>query len=397
MFFNNERKRVEKRGLDMKILNEQILRTQIRKTIENDIREEKVGGVAVAVMQNGKTIYQDCFSNEKLGVNVTESTMFRLASMTKPITTVAVLMLVDRGMLSLDMPIFQILPEFENMYIGRLHENNIENVSLAKTQITIRHLLSHCSGLGSGPVGDVIRMNIPANERTSLKKVTEYYAQNPLDFEPATKQFYSGIHAFDVLARIVEIVSQMPFDEFLKKEIFEPLHMSDTTFEPTKEQWERMIPLHNYVDGKSSIAYFPENTVFGGIPTSCCCGGAGLAATLEDYKKFAHMLLNKGNANGKQLVSKNLIDEMSTPQLPKSIMGGQVIWGLGVRIVVDEAYADLPVGAYGWSGACGTHFWIDPENNITAIYLKNSVYDGGSGAKTARQFEKDVNSALTNM
>lgn len=378
----------------MRVLNEQILKEQIEKTIITDIQEGKVGGAAVAVMQNGRTIYQNCFDNEKMGIHVSNNTMFRLASMTKPITTVAVLILVDRGLLDLDMEVSRFIPEFSQMYIGQVCEGEVRNAAPAKTPITIRHLLSHCSGLGSGPVGDVIRTKIPVSERTSLKKVTKYYAQNPLDFEPFTKQFYSGIHAFDVLARIVEIVSEMPFDEFLKKEIFIPLNMSDTTFAPTKEQWDRMIPLHNYVDGQGVVAYFPENTVFGGIPASCCCGGAGLASTLEDYKKFADMLLNKGSVNGKQLVSSNLICEMATPQLPKTIMGGQVIWGLGVRIVVSEAYQDLPVGSYGWSGACGTHFWIDPENNITGIYLKNSIYDGGSGAKTARQFEKDVNAAL---
>lgn len=391
VFIIDERK---VKGSSMKLLNEKVLAEHIEKTISSDIREGKVGGASVAVMQNGKTVYQKHFSSESIGVCVSDQTMFRLASMTKPITTVAVLMLVDRGLLDLDTKVSELIPEFGQMYIGRMQDRKIENVTLAKTPITVRHLLSHCSGLGSGVVGDYIRNQIPLSERTSLEKVTAYYAQNPLDFEPATRQFYSGIHGFDVLARIVEIVSGISFDVFLAREIFEPLNMTDTTFLPTKEQWDRMIPLHNYVDGVASIAHFPENTVFGGIPTSCCCGGAGLASTLDDYKKFANMLLRKGNADGKQLVSEKLITELATPQLSKKIMGGDVIWGLGVRIVVSENYKDLPVGAYGWSGACGTHFWVDPENDIVAIYMKNSVYDGGSGAKTARQFEKDVNAAL---
>lgn len=378
----------------MRILNEQILQEQIERTILADIQEGKVGGAAVAVMQNGNTVYQKCFSNEKMGIRVTDSTMFRLASMTKPITTVAILILVDRGLLDLDMPVAKFVPEFSQMYIGEMCGDEVKIVSLAKTTITIRHLLSHCSGLGSGPVGDFVRDKIPVSERTSLKKVTEYYSQNPLDFEPYTKQFYSGIHGFDVLARIIEIVSGMTFDKFLEKEIFIPLNMFDTTFAPTDEQWNRMIPLHNYVDGSGIIAYFPEKTVFGGIPTSCCSGGSGLASTLEDYKKFADMLLHYGTVNGKQLVHEKLICEMATPQLPRTIMGGDMIWGLGVRVIVSDHYADLPIGAYGWSGACGTHFWVDPKNNIVAIYMKNSIYDGGAGAKTARQFERDVNAAL---
>lgn len=378
----------------MRILNEQVLKKQIEKTITTDIQDGKIGGAAVAVMQDGKLIYQGDFSNEGLGINITNKTMFRLASMTKPITTVAVLILVDRGILDLDMPVSRFIPEFSQMYIGQLCGDTVKNVAPAKTPITIRHLLSHCSGVGSGPVGDFVRNKIPASERTSLKKVVEYYAQNPLDFEPFTRQFYSGTHAFDVLGRIVEIVTNTPFDKFLQKEIFEPLNMMDTTFAPSEEQWKRMVPMHNYAEGKANIVQLPANTIFGGIPTSCCTAGAGLASTLEDYKKFADMLLHKGNVNGRQLISEQMICEMSTPQLPKTIMGGNMIWGLGVRVIVSEAYADLPVGAYGWSGALGSHFWIDPMNKIAAIYMKNSMYDGGAGAKTAQAFEKDVNAAL---
>ncbi len=378
----------------MNVLNKDVLEKQLENTIISDIQKGTIGGAAVAVMQNGKTVYQNCFGNDKLGVNVTENTLFRLASMTKPITTVAVLLLVERGLLDLDMKVSRFIPEFAQMYIGEKQGNEVKNVVLATTPITLRHLLSHSSGVGSGVVGDFVRDNIPATDRTSLKKVVEYYSQNPLDFEPATKQFYSGVHAFDVLARIVEIVSAMPYDEFLKKEIFEPLGMLDTTFAPTAEQWNRMIPMHNYVDDKAVIANLPENTIFGGIPTSCCCGGAGLASTLNDYKKFADMLLHKGVSGNTQLISEKMITQMATPQLSKSLMGGPVVWGLGVRIVIDESYVDLPVGSYGWSGAYGTHFWVDPENNITAIYLKNSFYDGGAGAITAKQFEKDVKKAL---
>lgn len=380
----------------MQVLDKAMLGKCLEETILADVKEGKVGGVAVAVMQNGDTVYQNCFGNEQLGIHVTENTMFRLASMTKPITTAAILLLIDKGLIDLDMQVSRFIPGFEQMYIGEVCGDEVRNITPAKTSITIRHLLSHSSGLGSGPVGVAVSNKFPAAERVSLEKVVEYYSRNPLDFEPYTKQFYSAIHGFDVLARIVEIVAGMPFDEFLRKEIFMPLGMTDTTFAPTDEQWKRMIPMHNYAEaeGQGKIAVFSDNTVFGNIPTSCCCGGAGLASTLIDYKKFASMLLNKGRVQGKQLISEELICQMSTPQVPKSIMNGHVIWGLGVRIVVSEYYKDLPIGSYGWSGAYGSHFWVDPTNNITAIYLKNSLYDGGSGAKTARRFEQVVNQSL---
>ena len=378
----------------MRKLDRDLLKKTIEETVRTDIQAGRVGGVAVAVMQEGRTVYEDCFGNEELGICVKEDTVFRMASMTKPITAVAVLILVDRGLIQLDCEVSEFIPEFAQMQIGQIKDGKAVSVTPAKTAITIRHLLSHGSGVGSGPVGDYVRTAILPKERTSLKKVVDYYAQNPLDFEPGSRQYYSGIHGYDTLARVVEVVADMPFAEFLQKEIFEPLGMADTTFAPTEEQWSRMIPLHSYTNERASIVYFPEGTIFGGIPTSCCCGGAGLASTLSDYKKFADMLLHNGKGNGKQIISEALVKEMATPQLPKTRLGDTSLWGLGVRIVSTESYGDLPVGSFGWSGACGTHFWVDPENQIVGVYLKNSMYDGGSGAKTARQFEKDVARAL---
>ena len=381
----------------MDVLNEKILKDRIETTVLSDIESGRVGGVAVAVMQDGKTVYQDFFGDERIGIHVSECTLFRLASMTKPITAAAIMLLIDRGALELDTPISQFISEFSQMNVGQICQNKIEITSPVKTSITIRHLLSHSSGLGSGPLGDYLRANLPAAERKNLAQVVEYYAKNPLDFEPFTSQAYSGVHAFDVLARIVEIVSGMPYDMFLEKEIFSPLGMADTTFSPTEEQWTRMIPMHSYENGIGRTEEFPENSIFEGIPTTCFCGGAGLASTLHDYKQFASMLLNYGSFEGRQLISEKMIQEMVTPQLPPAIMSGQEVWGLSVRVITEASYVDLPCGAFGWSGAYGTHFWVDPVNKITAIYLKNSRYDGGSGAATARRFEQDVNAALSRL
>lgn len=379
----------------MHVLNEIILREQIEQTIGSDIESGKVGGVAVSVMQNGKTIYQACFDDLKNDVHVSEHTLFRMASMTKPITAVAVLMLVDRGLLDLDMPVSQFIPDFAQMNIGQIVQDKIELLAPAKIPITIRQLLSHSSGLGSGPVGDRIRAGIPQDEGKTLAQAVKYYARNPLDFEPSTAQSYSGVHAFDVLARIVEIVSGTPYDTFLKKELFSPLGMVDTTFAPTDEQWKRVIPMHSYINGKGVTVDFPENSLFDDVPTTRFCGGAGLASTLSDYKKFADMLLHYGAADGQQLIREKIIREMATPQVPPAIMPGPEVWGLGVRVITDPSYMDLPCGSFGWSGAYGTHFWVDPENRIVAVYLKNSRYDGGSGALTARCFEQDVAASFT--
>ena len=378
----------------MRALNLEVLRAGIEATSQADIQSGRVGGIAIAVMQNGETVYQGYFADENLGMDVTEHTLFRLASMTKPITTVAVLKLAEMGKITLDDPVFRYIPEFEHMNVGRRNGDEIEIVGPAKTQMTIRHLLTHTSGLGSGEVGQLLAERFPFTERKSLVYNVQHYAQCPLDFEPYTKQTYSGSFAFDVLAHIVEIAAEIPFGEFLKKEVLEPLEMFDTCFAPTKEQWGRMIPMHDYKDGKGILADYPEDSVFMGVPTSCCSGGTALASTLSDYKKFGDMLLHYGCMGGKRIIGESWIREMAKEQLPASLMSGVRNWGLGVRVVTADLKNVLPCGSFGWSGALGSHFWVDPENKIVAIYMKNSLYDGGAGSKTGRQFEKDVCAAL---
>ena len=231
-------------------------------------------------------------------------------------------------------------------------------------------------------------------EQSCLREAVEHYSRSALDFEPFSAQFYSAIFGFDVLARIVEIVSGMQYNDFIRENILEPLGMDDTTFTPTDEQRGRLIPMHDYVDGKAVAVDFPVGGMFEGLPLAYFMGGAGLAATMSDYSRFADMLLNYGEYNGKRIISRELVEAMGTPHVPHEIMPYSERWGLGVRVIVDDEYKRLPVGSYGWSGAYGTHFWVDPENKITAIYMKNSRFDGGSGAETAAHFEEDVTNSF---
>lgn len=370
----------------MQILDVSKLRRNIEATVLPDLKSGRVGGVALAVSQYGKICYENYLGNTSIGIPVAEDTMFRLASMTKPVTAVAVLLLKDRGLINLDQLVEEFLPEYNEMQVGRVQDGKMEILGKAESPITIRQLLTHSSGLGSGPVGDEVGAHFPVRERVSLEKVVGHYAKHPLDFQPGTAQAYSALYAFDVLARIVEITTGEAYASFLEREILKPLGMMNTTFAPSKEQWERMIPMHNYEGGAGKAVDFPEGSLFEGIPTCCCCAGAGLASTLQDYMRFAEMLLH----GGRPLLQEHTVREMATPQLPDAIMHGQEVWGLGVRVIVSEAYRDLPCGAFGWSGAYGTHFWVDPVNQITAVYMKNSRYDGGAGAYTSRRFEQAV-------
>ena len=152
--------------------------------------------------------------------------------------------------------------------------------------------------------------------------------------------------------------------------------------------------MHDYRDGKAQVAQTTEGCVFGNYPTTHALAGAGLVSTIDDYKNFVTMLLDGGVFKGRRILSQEMIDQMATPQIKDPIQKGRSLWGLGVRVIVDEKDI-LPLGTFGWSGAYGTHFWIDPENNILAIYMKNSRFDGGSHAVTGRNFELDVYSALS--
>ena len=340
----------------MRVLNQEKLARTIEATLRKDMESCKVGAAAMVVRQRGKIVYQGFF-----GENVTEKTLFRLASMTKPVTAVAIMHLVDKGLVKVEEPIETYLPGF------------------AGKGITVEHLLTHSSGLGSRELGDEQHAKRPRESTESLEAAIAYYQTLPLAFEPGTAPDYSPVFGFDVLGRIVEVVSGMKYDRFLKEEIFAPLGMADTTFDPNEEQWSRMIPMHNLVEGKSVTVPMPKHCIFEDFPASYCAGGAALAGTLEDYGKFAEMLLNKGGV----LLSPEAVENMGKRHYD--------IWGLGVRAAFDDVVFDpLPKGCFGWSGAYGTHFWVDPANEITAVYMKNSYYDGGSGAITAHQFEIDV-------
>ncbi len=378
----------------MNKLNKELLKTNIEKVALYDFENNKVFGSAYCVIQGQDEIYKKCFGTVSVdnAEPVTENTIFRLASMTKPVTAVATLILVERGLLSLSDEVSEYLPEFKDVHVTQITESGcLIDLGRAQNEITICDLLTHTSGIGSEPLKE---SKITAEERKRLDTTVEFYSRIGLDFEPGTKQQYSGMGAFDVLVNIIEKVTKTDYQEFLTKEIFEPCGMSNTAFILTQEQWEKTIAMHNRVDGKNCVEKMIENCVFSAFPCTHYLGGAGLVSTLADYSRFAKMLLNKGKTPTKQIICEDTFRLLHTPFVSEDIMPGSERWGLGVRVIVSEDYENLPIGAFGWSGAFGTHFWIDPVNNIAAVYMKNSLFDGGAGNESARNFEKAVCDSL---
>lgn len=368
-------------------LNMVSLSENIDEIAEYDLSQKKVFGSAYYVYQDG-TELKKCYGTTSLNSDapITETSVFRLASMTKPITAVAALILVDKGLLSLSDRVDKYLPAFESIKIIDANYSG-EPDKLP----TVKNLLNHTSGIGC----DANKLaTMTPNDKRTLDSSIAFYIKKGLDFEPGSKQQYSPTGAFDVLTKIIEIVSGKDYLTFLREEIFQPCGMMDTTFEPNAEQTGRMVDMHTRTDGENAVSAMPAGCIFDDYPTSHYLGGAGLVSTLNDYGKFAKMLLNKGKTDTGRILSEETFNLLCTPQVAEKIMPGNARWGLGVRVITADSYPYLPVGSFGWSGAYGTHFWIDPENKIFAVFMKNSMVDGGAANESAVKFEKAVYSAL---
>ena len=375
-------------GKTMKTVDKALLTENIDKVARYDFDNQKVFGSAYFVYYNGE-ILEKTYGTASLNSDtpITNKTLFRLASMTKPITAVAALILVERGVIALDDGVDKFLPEFKNIKI----KDGTGKETVPKKMPTIRNILTHSSGIGSNAEKLAL---MAAEDRATLDSAVAFYVRSGLDFEPSTAQAYSGTGAFDVLTKIIEKVTGEDYLRFLKREIFEPCDMPDTTFLPTDGQRQRMVAMHNRVNGQNAEFEMPEGCIFENVPATHYLGGAGLVSTLHDYCSFAKMLLNKGKTDKGQILQEESVALLSSPQISGKIMPGDTRWGLGVRVIVDNGHPDLPKGCFGWSGAYGSHFWIDPANNIFAVYMKNSKYDGGAGNQSANKFENAVYASM---
>ena len=370
----------EKKGFE---LNTSRLEKNISSSQENRLSTGELTGAHIIVNQNGKRLIDNTYGlSSANGEALSHNATYRIASMTKPVTAVALLIEQDRGHLDIYDPVSDYIPEFSEMYVKQADGS----LKKAENEIKLYMLVSHVSGLddtylsGANPV--------PLEKRTP-ETITALAAETPLVYEPGTQQAYNTA-AFDVAARVVEITSGMEFEAYIKENIFDKLGMTDTTFEPSSDQWSKMVAIHGCENGKAYDIPMNEGCVFSNYPVTYHAAGAGLMSTAEDYSVFAEMLLNNGKAkDGTVVLSEKAVKQMRTPVVDDKVMSGNQKWGLGVRVITDNRYT-LPKESFGWSGAYGSHFWIDPVNRVTAVYMKNSGYDGGAGCMTANEFEKDV-------
>ena len=385
----------------MRRLNIEKLQKNLIKRNENDVARGTITCSQIIVNQCGERVYQAEFGTNGVGgAPLAHNATFRIASMTKPVTAFAVLLEVERGRLDLQAPITKYLQGYEKLPIARLVDGELQTTGINKTPIRVFHLLSHTSGIEMGDIIEAVTAKMEESQRRTLQDVVAHFADKPVFFETGTSQSYGPHVALDIAARIVEIVSGKDFNSYVKENIADVIGMQDTTFMPTEEQWSRMVKMHRLDENGKAIDAPEDHThIYGSHPLTYFSGGAGLMSTAEDYSLFAETLLNGGVApNGRRVIGEEFLRQMYTPHCPLEFMdsGSQsvgVTWGLGVRLFTQDS-GNLPKGSFGWSGAYGSHFWVDPVNKITAIYMKNSQSNIGDGAKTIENFETDIMDSL---
>jgi CubicO group peptidase (beta-lactamase class C family) len=358
---------------------------RVAELVQRHIAAGSFSGAVTLVARNGRIAYHEAQGLMDLETKkpMVKDGIFRIMSMTKPVIGVSIMMMVEEGKLRLDDPVSKFIPEWTNMTVGvplasapagrsggPPPEPKFYSVP-AEREITIRDLLTHTSGVVSGSISGFANRAVAARPNETLADYVPRLGKVPLEFQPGTRWAYSATAAWDTMSRIIEIVSGAPVDRFVKQRIFDPLEMKDTTYvEPSASP--RLVKLYSRTPGGLRPAQNPA--FMNGVYFS---GGGGLLSTATDYAQFALMLANGGELNGVRLVSPRSIDLMGSVFVPDTLPGrprGES-FGLSVRVVTDPAARNsfLSQGSFGWSGAFGTHFWVDRKENLIAIALTQTA------------------------
>jgi len=350
---------------------------RIHESIQRHIEAGDISGAVTLVARKGQIAHFETHGLMDIETRKTMSkdAIFRIASMTKPITATAVLMLIEEGKIRLTDPVSKFIPEFKEMKVAATKDGTPAPggrgappppfyVVPANREITIRDLLTHTSGLVSGPISTSEASKVARKPEETLADYIPRLAMTPLEFQPGSRWSYSPGAGFDTLGRIVEIVSGQSFDQFLEQRVFRPLGMKDTAFNAVDDRSPRRATIYQKTPtGLQKQTNQNQNQL---TPTKYFSGAGGLMSTAEDYVLFGQMLLNGGQLNGNRLLAPRTVELMSSVYVPDTLPGrprGRG-FGLSVQIVSDPVAANFRVseGSYGWDGAFGTHFWVDPKD-----------------------------------
>ena len=385
---------------------------RINQVIDRYIDAKDLAGAVTVVSRRGKIAHFEAqgLMDVERRTPMRKDAIFRMASMSKPVTGVAILMLLEEGRIRLNDPVSKFIPEFKESKVaiekpmppgpgaagagrGQARAPEIYVVP-ASREITIRDLMTHTSGLESGGAGTREGNRLaPRDTSSNLAAYIPKLGAVPLDFQPGTEWRYSALAGIETLGRIVEIVSGLTFDQFLKQRIFDPLGMKDTAFYEPEDKMPRVAGLYTVspkgLGREETPGWLATKTLFS--------GGGGLWSTGEDYLQFAQMLVNGGELNGKRLLSPRTVDLMASNHVgdlyakagaARRGMG----FGLTVEVVVDQIDANRRSsnGSFGWDGAFGTHFWVDRKEQLAGLLMiQRSTYPALN-----RDFENAVMQAI---
>ena len=357
------------------------------------VDEGKLPGTFVRIIKNGKVVYDDKYGLIDITQNkpIEEESLYRIFSMTKPITAVAIMKLYDQGKLNLDDPVSQYIPEFSETQVYK-NEDGKHSSEPQKNPMTIRHLLTHTSGIPYGwersYTDSIYNARQPMRQDWTVGEMSQDLATIPLKFQPGTQWNYGlGI---DVAGFIVEVVSGKTLDAYFRSEIFDPLKMNDTRFYVSKEKKAQLSTLYTYDENKELVVVndpLIEKIPGLNAPPKLLLGGAGLISTLTDYEKFCRMLLNKGILDGKRVLSEEAAEMVMTNQYPDEMKAiAETGHGLSGTVNLDN-------GEYSWGGAAATNFWINPTDNLIVICYTQLF---SAPTEYATEFKATVDRAILN-
>ena len=366
------------------------------------VDDGRLAGVMTMVARRGQVVHWDAVGMRDLdaGDPLERDDIFRIFSMTKPVTSTAIMMLVEEGRVALDDPLSKFVPEFADVEVL----NDAGERVPADTPITVQHLLTHTSGLtygffGNSPVDQLYREAGTFVTAPSLEAFATGIAELPLLAHPGDVWNYSV--STDILGRIVEVASGQPFDVFLQERIFDPLGMEDTAFQVAPEKLHRFSGNYATVDGALRMTDSPVDGQYT-RPPGWLSGGGGLTSTASDYIRFAQMLLNGGELDGVEILSSSTIASMRTNHLDESMIPiavGNYLspaygFGLGFAVVVDEDASPEPDnnGVHRWAGAANTFFWLDPTEQLVGMVWMQ--YGEFAAYEIEREFQTIVYEAI---
>jgi CubicO group peptidase (beta-lactamase class C family) len=376
---------------------------------EEAVAAGDVPGVVALVARNGKIVYHKAFgtADKQAGRALKRDDIFRIASQSKAITATAVMMLWEEGKFQLDDPVSKYIPEFKNSQVLKTFQYKDTSYTSvpASREITIRHLLTHTSGLGYGVIDGDERFkmiyhkagitDLFTTENISIEESVKKLARLPLHHNPGEKYTYS--EGLDVLGYFIEVVSGMPFDVFLRKRLFDPLGMNDTWFYLPEEKGNRLVAVQHKASGDWSpypvTFYDPDYPKKGA--RRFFSGGAGLSSTAKDYATFLQMYLNGGELNGTRFLSRTTIQSMMGNQIGDLWEGTGRHYGLAFGVLTDQGQAmggRGSAGTFDWGGYFNTQYFADPKEKIIGILMKQT--QGSTTDNTSWKFRLLVEQAV---